>query len=52
MKSTVWTKTYENRRRFVGGSDTRIIMGSDESALTVCGGRSGERPSLKTCPAT
>lgn len=33
MKSTVWTKTYEKRRNFVGGSDTRIIMGSDEAAL-------------------
>src|SRR3954467_855242 len=33
MKSTVWTKSYENRRSFVGGSDTRIIMGSDEAAL-------------------
>ncbi len=52
MKSQVWTKSHESRRSFVGGSDTRIIMGSDEAALTVCGERSGERPSLKTCPAT
>jgi predicted phage-related endonuclease len=29
MKSRVWT----NRRSFIGGSDARIIMGSDEGAL-------------------
>src|SRR5712671_1583751 len=34
MKSNVWTKPYENRRSFIGGSDARIIMGSDEAALT------------------
>ena len=33
MKSSVWTKSYENRRSFIGGSDARIIMGSDEAAL-------------------
>src|SRR6476646_10806188 len=33
MNSTMWTKPYMNRRAFVGGSDARIIMGSDESAL-------------------
>ena len=33
MKSNVWTKSYENRRSFIGGSDARIIMGSDEAAL-------------------
>ena len=33
MKSKVWTKPYENRRSFIGGSDARIIMGSDEAAL-------------------
>jgi predicted phage-related endonuclease len=33
MKSSVWTKPYENRRAFIGGSDTRIIMGDDEAAL-------------------
>ena len=32
MKSTVWT-TLESRRAFIGGSDARIIMGSDEPAL-------------------
>ena len=33
MKSNVWTKPYESRRSFIGGSDARIIMGSDEAAL-------------------
>src|SRR6201987_1317921 len=33
MKSSVWTRTFESRRAFIGGSDARIIMGSDEAAL-------------------
>ena len=33
MKSNVWTKPYEHRRSFIGGSDARIIMGGDEAAL-------------------
>jgi predicted phage-related endonuclease len=33
MKSSVWTKPYENRRGYIGGSDARIIMGTDEAAL-------------------
>jgi predicted phage-related endonuclease len=33
MNSTMWTKSYESRRTFIGGSDARIIMGSDEAAL-------------------
>jgi predicted phage-related endonuclease len=33
MRSSVWTKAYENRRCFIGGSDARIIMGDDEAAL-------------------
>jgi predicted phage-related endonuclease len=33
MKSPVWTKSYEGRRYFLGGSDARIIMGRDEGAL-------------------
>src|SRR6266566_7236139 len=33
MKSDVWTKSYEGRRSFIGGSDARIIMGTDEAAL-------------------
>src|SRR5438876_6287335 len=33
MKPDVWTKTKEDRRSFIGGSDARIIMGDDEAAL-------------------
>lgn len=33
MKSSISTREYENRRSFIGGSDARIIMGSDEAAL-------------------
>src|SRR5438094_7310491 len=33
MRSDVWTMRYESRRSFIGGSDARIIMGSDEAAL-------------------
>src|SRR5947208_1666146 len=33
MKSNMWTKANEDRRSFIGGSDARIIMGGDESAL-------------------
>jgi putative phage-type endonuclease len=33
MRTNVWTKSYENRRAFIGGSDARIIMGTDETAL-------------------
>jgi predicted phage-related endonuclease len=32
MKSHVG-KSYEERRTFIGGSDGRIIMGNDETAL-------------------
>jgi predicted phage-related endonuclease len=33
VKSDMWIKPYENRQAFIGGSDARIIMGSDEPAL-------------------
>src|SRR5215813_10375672 len=33
IKSDLWTKSYESRRSLIGGSDARIIMGSDEAAL-------------------
>jgi hypothetical protein len=33
MRSKLWSKPYDNRRTFIGGSDARIIMGSDEAAL-------------------
>jgi predicted phage-related endonuclease len=34
MKSNMWTKSNQDRRSFIGGSDARIIMGDDEPALT------------------
>ncbi len=33
MKNAMWKRTSEDRRRFIGGSDARIIMGEDEGAL-------------------
>ena len=33
MKSPVWTKLPDDRRRFIGGSDARVIMGADCEAL-------------------
>ena len=33
MKSQMWRKCHEGRRSFIGGSDARIVMGSDEAAL-------------------
>jgi predicted phage-related endonuclease len=33
MKPNMWTKSYQDRRSFVGGSDARIFMGSDEVAI-------------------
>ena len=33
MKSNIGTKTFADRRTFIGGSDARIIMGADEASL-------------------
>jgi len=33
MKRQMWTNSRDERRSFIGGSDARIIMGSDEAAL-------------------
>jgi len=33
MKTTMWKNPGQDRRSFIGGSDARIIMGSDEAAL-------------------
>ena len=33
MNKQMWTNSPEERRRFVGGSDARTIMGDDEAAL-------------------
>jgi predicted phage-related endonuclease len=39
-----------NRRTFIGGSDARIIMGSDEGRSPASGARNEARPSLRTSP--
>jgi predicted phage-related endonuclease len=33
MKQPLWTNSARDRRYFIGGSDARIVMGSDEAAL-------------------
>ena len=33
MKNAMWKRSAGERRAFIGGSDARIIMGSDEAAL-------------------
>ena len=33
MKNTMWKRSADDRRYFIGGSDARIIMGTDEAAL-------------------
>src|SRR5580700_10224172 len=33
MKRIAWTRHYESRRAFIGGSDTRITIGNDERVL-------------------
>jgi YqaJ-like viral recombinase domain len=33
MKNAMWKRNSEERRYFIGGSDARIIMGKDETAL-------------------
>jgi putative phage-type endonuclease len=33
VRSSMWTKPYESRRSFIGGSDAQVIMGTDEAAL-------------------
>jgi predicted phage-related endonuclease len=33
MSGALWTKSYESRRSFIGGSDARVIMSGDEAAL-------------------
>ena len=43
MKKQMWKRTCEDRRRFIGGSDARIITGNDEAALLRYGGKSVAR---------
>ena len=33
MNSDHWTKRFDDRRTFIGGSDARIIMGNDDAGL-------------------
>src|SRR5277367_2933321 len=33
MKTSMWKNKAQDRRHFIGGSDARIIMGTDEDAL-------------------
>src|SRR5258707_8001307 len=33
MEPNLWTKPWQSRPSFIGGSDARIIMGTDEAAL-------------------
>jgi predicted phage-related endonuclease len=33
MKQPIWTNALRNRRYFIGGSDARVIMGDDQTAL-------------------
>jgi predicted phage-related endonuclease len=33
MKNTMWKRSADDRRYFIGGSDARIIMGTDDAAL-------------------
>src|SRR5438045_9567570 len=43
MKAVGWTKMSVERRSFIGGSDARIIMGDDETALLrLCKEKRGE----------
>ena len=42
---------FGDRRSFIGGSDARIIMGDDETALLRLWRRSAARSSLRTLPA-
>ena len=33
MNNVMWKRSADERRGFIGGSDARIILGSDEAAL-------------------
>ena len=33
MRSSLWSTSREDRRTFIGGSDARVVMGDDETAL-------------------
>jgi hypothetical protein len=49
MKPAIPKALYGGRRNFIGGSDARVIMGSNETALhRPCGEKSAARSSRKT----
>ena len=52
MKDRMWKNTPQDRRYFIGGCDTRIIMGDDEAALLRLWRKNAARPSRRICPAT
>jgi predicted phage-related endonuclease len=53
MNSGVRTKPHKYRRSFIGGSDARIIMGSDEAALVrLWREKRGEAELRRICQAT
>ena len=53
MNSGVRTKPHKYRRSFIGGSDARIIMGSDEAALvSLWREKRGEAELRRICQAT
>ena len=45
------SKSWKERRYFIGGSDARIIMGNDERPSSGFGGKSAARSSRRTCQA-
>jgi hypothetical protein len=42
---------YVSRRSFIGGSDARIIMGTEEAPLLRLWRENAAKPSPRTCPA-
>ena len=52
MKNAMWKNSAMERRRFVGGSDARIIMGEDEGALVrLWREKCAARPNRRICRA-
>ena len=45
-------RTTAGRRYFIGGSDARIVMGTDEAALMRLWRESGAKSTRKTCQVT
>jgi predicted phage-related endonuclease len=51
MKNVMWKRSAAERRSFVGGSDARVIMGSDEKALLRLWREKAARSNQKIYPA-